>query len=141
MQITAPSEQDRKKLWLSRFRYAGLGAAGGIALAVIMLIACSVDASEIYRGGRGALRLAVGALFGVIVGLDLHSTRTWRRFGKYTFAIRFILACSAGGTGLGLGGMLLGIVMASDVWKYGVGGAVLGVLLLLRIKLENISFK
>jgi hypothetical protein len=34
--------------------------------------------------------------------------------------------------------MLLGIVARGDVWKYGVGGALLGVLLLVWVKLESL---
>jgi hypothetical protein len=79
--------------------------------------------------------LAAGALFGAIVGLDLHSTRTWRRFGKYSFPIRFILACSAGGTATGLVGILLGVVARGDLWKYTGGGAILGLVLLVGLKI------
>lgn len=81
--------------------------------------------------------LAAGALFGAIVGLDLHSTRTWRRFGKYTFPVRFILACSAGGTATGLVGMLIGLVAQADMWKYTGGGAMLGLVILVCLKLAG----
>lgn len=131
-------EQEKQQLSSSRVAYALVGALGGIALAVAALIDSNLNSRETYPGARGALWLGIGAVLGVIVGLDLHSTRTWRRFGKYTFAVRFVLACSAGGTGLGLGGMLFGRVTATELWKYSAGGALLAVFLLVWIKLESL---
>jgi hypothetical protein len=105
----------------SKTLYALVGAlVGGLALGVVTL---------------NALLLAAGTFFGAIVGLDLYSTRTWRRFGKYTFPIRFVLACSAGGTATGLVGVLLGAVARADLWKYTGGGAIFGLVLLVWLKL------
>jgi hypothetical protein len=132
-------EKEGTELLSSRLSYAIVGALGGVALAVLALIQSNLDAGKTYPGARGALWLVVGALVGVIVGLELHSTRSWRQFGKYTFTIRFVLACSAGGTGLGLGGMLLGMVIANDLWKYTAGGAGLALLLLFWIKVESVK--
>jgi hypothetical protein len=115
----------------SRGSYALFGALGGVALGVFALIL----SSGFYDVRQGALLLAAGAFFGGIVGIDLHSTRTWRRLGKYTFPIRFILACSAGGTGAGLVAVLLGVVTRADLWKYTGGGAILGLVLLVWLKL------
>lgn len=120
------------RLFSSKPAYALFGACGGIALGVLALV------DDLFPGPQGALLLAAGALFGAIVGLDLHSTRAWRRFGRSTFAVRFVLACSVGGTATGLTGMLLGIVARGDVWKYGIGGALLGGLLLVWVKLESL---
>jgi hypothetical protein len=124
--------EQMERLFSSKPAYALFGALGGIALGVFALV------NDLFRGPQAALLLAAGALFGAIVGLDLHSTRTWRHFGKLTFAVRFVLACSAGGTATGLTGILLGIVARSELWKYSLGGAMLGVLLLLWAALENI---
>ena len=79
--------------------------------------------------------LAAGAVFGAVVGLDLHSTRRWRRFGKYTLPVRFILACSAGGTATGIVGTLLGLVARADLWGYTWGGAIVGLVILACLKL------
>jgi hypothetical protein len=117
-------------LW-SKSSCALFGALGGVALGVFALIV----SWGVYSGAQAALLLAAGALFGAIVGLDLHSTRTWRRFGKYTFPIRFVLASSAGGAATGLVGILLGDVARADLWKYTGGGAIFGLLLLVSLKL------
>ena len=113
--------------------YVLAGALGGIAVGVFALIV----SHGLYRGAQGALLLAASALFGAIVGLDLQSTRTWRRFGKYTLPIRFILACSAGGTATGFVGTLLGLVAQADMWKYTGGGAVVGLVVLTWLKLAE----
>jgi hypothetical protein len=132
-------QEQMERLASSRALYALVGAFGGIALAVLALIESSVQSKEVYPGARGVLLLAAGALFGLVVGLDLHSTRTWRRFGKYTFAFRFMLASSAGGTATGIAGVLLGMVAGADLWKYSAGGALLGLLLLIWRRLERIG--
>lgn len=126
-------QEEMGRLFSSKPAYTLFGALGGVAVGVIALI------NDLFPGPRGALLLAAGALFGAIVGLDLHSTRRWRHFGTYTFAVRFVLACSAGGTATGVTGILLGIVARGELWKYSLGGAVLGLLLLLWAALENIS--
>jgi hypothetical protein len=115
----------------SKASYVLSGTLGGVALGVFALIL----SYDMYHGALGALVLAAGALFGAIVGLDLHSTRTWRHFGRYTFPIRFLLACSAGGTSTGLVAMLLRIATRVDMWKYTGGGAILGLVLLVWLKL------
>jgi hypothetical protein len=125
-----PYQRQVGRPFSSKPSYALYGALGGVALGVFALIA----SRDIYRSAQGALLLAAGALFGAIVGLDLHSTRTWRRFGKYTFPLRFIFACSAGGSVTGLVGMLLGAVARADLWKYTSGGAILGLVLLVWLK-------
>src|SRR3954464_2924960 len=101
-----------ERLFSSKPAYALFGGLGGIALGVFALI------NDLFAGPHAALLLGAGALFGAIVGLDLHSTRTWRRFGKFAFAVRFVLACPAGGTATGLTGIFLGIVARSELWKY-----------------------
>lgn len=113
--------------------YALVGALGGIALGLF----ASIVSHGLYHAAQGALLLAAGALFGAVVGLDLHSTRTWRRFGKYALPIRFILACSAGGTATGFVGTLLGLVARDDLWKYTGGGALVGLILLAWLKLAD----
>ena len=110
-----------------------VGALGGIALALVALIV----SHGFYGVTAGALILAAGALFGAVVGLDLHSTRTWRRFGKYTLPVRFVLACSAGGTATGFVASLLGYVARADLWKYTGGGAVVGLIILGSLKLAE----
>ena len=125
-------QQKMQRLFSSKPAYALFGALGGIGLGVLALI------EDLFPGPRGALLLAAGAVFGAIVGLDLHSTRSWRRFGKFTFAVRFVLACSAGGTATGVTGMLFGIVARTDLWKYSVGGALVGVLLLVWAAVESL---
>jgi hypothetical protein len=124
-------QQQIERRFASKSSYALVGALGGVALGLFALI----ESIGIHGGAQGALLLAAGALFGAIVGLDLHSTRTWRRFGKYSFPIRFILACSAGGTATGLVGILLGVVARGDLWKYTGGGAILGLVLLVGLKI------
>ena len=124
--------EEMERRFSSKPAYALFGALGGITLGVLALV------NDLFPGPRGAILLGAGALFGAIVGLDLHSTRGWRHFGKLTFALRFVLACSAGGTATGLTEILLGIVARSELWKYSVGGAILGGLLLLWAALENI---
>ena len=123
--------QQTDRLFWPKSSYTLSGALGGVALGLFAFIL----AHDIYRGGRGALLLAAGGLFGAIVGIDLHSTRRWRRFGSYTFPTRFILACSAGGTATGVIGMLLGVIARADLWKYTGGGAILGLAFLLWVKL------
>lgn len=113
--------------------YALFGAVGGIVLGLFALIV----SHGLYHAAQGALLLAAGALSGAVVGLDLHSTRTWRRFGKYTLPIRFILACSAGGTATGFAGTLLGLVARADMWRYTGGGAVVGLMILAWLKLAE----
>jgi hypothetical protein len=132
IEVNRRYREQMERLFSSKPAYALFGAFGGIALGVFALV------NDLFRGPRAALLLGAGALFGAIVGLDLHSTHTWRHLGKFTFAVRFVLACSAGGTATGLTGILLGIVARSELWKYSLGGAMLGLLLLLWAALENI---
>jgi len=124
------AQRTERRFW-PKSSYMLCGALGGLALGVFAFIL----ARDIYHGTRGALLLAAGGLFGAIVGLDLHSTRTWRHFGSYTFPTRFILACSAGGTATGAIGMLLGVIARADLWRYTGGGAILGLAFLLWVKL------
>lgn len=132
-ELNRRNQQKMERAFSSKPSFALFGALGGVALGIFALIV----SDGLYRGAQGALLLAAGALFGAIVGLDLHSTRTWRRFGKYTFPIRFILACSAGGTATGLVGMLMGVVAQADMWKYTGGGAMLGLVILVWLKLAG----
>ena len=76
-------QQQMERLVSSKPFYALVGAITGVALGVLALSASSAESNWTYTGARGALWLAAGALFGAIVGLDLHTTRTWRRLGKY----------------------------------------------------------
>jgi hypothetical protein len=101
-------QQQIERRFASKSSYALVGALGGVALGLFALI----ESIGIHGGAQGALLLAAGALFGAIVGLDLHSTRTWRRFG-----------------------ILLGVVARGDLWKYTGGGAILGLVLLVGLKM------
>jgi hypothetical protein len=117
----------------ARSSYALLGVVGGIVLGLFAFILVH----GLYHGAQGALLLGAGALFGAGVGLDLHSTRRWRRFGKYTLPIRFILACSGGGAATGVVGTLLGLVARADLWRFTAGGAVIGLVVLTWLKLAE----
>ena len=122
------------RLFGSKVAHALIGALAGLALAVgVLMQEAKGDATP-----RGGLFVLAGILFGMIAGIDLHSTRTWKRFGKYTFPVRFILACSAGGAATGVSGALLRIVAPSAIWQYSLGGAALGAGLLIWMKLEGI---
>ena len=121
------------RLFGSKPAHALLGALAGLALAVGVLMQ---DAKEGVTP-RGGLFILAGILFGMIAGIDLHSTRTWKRFGKYTFPVRFVLACSAGGAATGVSGALLRVVSPAAIWQYSLGGAAIGAGLLIWIKLEE----
>jgi len=113
--------------------YALIGAIAGFLLGLRVFIAEMTD-----QGPRGLLLLGAGALFGALAGLDLHSTRKWERFGKYTYIVRFILACSLAGVGTGIAGRLLGLLDNTAFWQYSLAGAGLGAVLLVSVWLDGL---
>jgi hypothetical protein len=86
-----------------------------------------------FGSAKGLLFLSAGVLCGILVGLDLFSTRRWRRFGRFTIVARLAAACSSAASLTGLVGVFLGMIHASDLWMIGAGGAIIGAALGLRI--------
>ena len=90
-----------------------------------------------HTGPKGVLVLFAAMFFGALVGLDLHSTRRWRAFGRYTIAVRLGLASSSGGALTALAGVVVGMVSKADIWQFALVGAVLGFGVGLRIVWDN----
>jgi len=101
-----PPKHDPPPLFSSRTAHVlsgmGMGFFGGL-LAMVRW-------ARYHTGPKGVLVLFAAMAFGALVGLDLHSTRRWQAFGRYTIAVRLGLACSSAAALTALAGVLVGMV-------------------------------
>ena len=119
----------------SRAMYCVLGGVGGAGLGIYIMINEVVPR---LSSARYLLLLGASILFGALAGFDLHRTREWRRFGRLTFSVRMMLACSGAAATTGFVGYLLRLVPSGDVWAYSGGGALVGLIVALRLEYERL---
>ena len=96
----------------------------GFAIAVGMVITSRGEM------GMGALWfLAAATTVGSLTGLDLYLTRNWKRFGRLTWILRLVVACTGAAGLTSAVGVLLGLISPQVAWSFTVFGALAGLLL------------
>lgn len=107
----------------ARTAYVLRGALLGFAIGVGMVIATRGD-----TGSSAPWFLVAVTGVGSVTGLDLYLTRRWRRFGRFTPMIRFVVACT-GANGLASAvAVLLGLIPSHLAWSFTAFGAIGGLL-------------
>jgi hypothetical protein len=95
----------------------------GFAIGVGMVIATRGDTVP-----RAPWFLVAATVVGLVTGLDLYLTRSWRRFGRFTPVIRFAVA-GTGAAGLTSAvGVLLRLIPSPLAWSFTAFGAIGGLL-------------
>lgn len=99
------------------------GAFLGFTIGLGMLIVTGGD-----MGMRSLWFLGAATAIGSLTGLDLYLTRKWKRFGRFTPSLRFIVACT-GAAGLTSSvGIRVGVISPQLAWAFTALGAITGLL-------------